>query len=129
MLFGVITGKVGLFLTQAVRKLNGRRNDTLCSQLEKGKMVSITAGHLLGMCTSFSRGVLMAVILIPIGALLFGCIRFLPLQLISALAISSLLIWGTVAASALVFFWLKGRKRLFVLGSIGGIIWILFLTL
>ena len=129
MLYAVIVAYIGLRLTHSVRKLNGKRNDRCRSHLEKKEMFSITKCHLRGIGISFLRGIVMAVVLIPVGTLIIRFIWMMPSIMISILAYSSLFIWGSVSASAIVFFWLKGRQRTLLLGSVGGIIWMLFFVL
>ena len=126
MLFGVVTGIIGLHATQAVRRINGRRNESFRLQLGAGDTVSVAKTHVTGICSSFIRGVLMAVVLVPVGALLFGSLRFLPQQAADIMSHASLFVWGVVSASAIVFFKLKEKRRYIVLGSIGGLLWTLF---
>ncbi len=129
MLFAVCVAYLGLHLTYRVRKLNGKRNDKYRSHIEKGENLSVAGYHLLGIGTSVLRGILMALVLVPAGALMIGMVRFMPSKLISAMEYSSLIIWGSVSASALVFFWLKGKQKILLLGSFGGLIWMLFFIL
>jgi len=129
MLYSIIVGYIGLRVTQSIRKLNGIRNDKMRQVLETGEEVSIKWYHVKGIGSSLVRGMIMGVILIPLGACLFGIITVLPLQVIHALMRSSFLIWGAVFASGIIFFWNRGIERYFLIGSIGGILWILFLLL
>ena len=126
MLFGVVTGIFGLHATQAVRRINGRRNESLRLQLIAGDTDSVAKTHVAGICLSFIRGVLMALVLVPVGAFLFGSLRFLPQQAADIMSHASLFVWGVVSASAIVFFKLKEKRRYIVLGSIGGLLWTLF---
>ncbi|MBN1293379.1 MAG: PTS sugar transporter subunit IIC [Candidatus Latescibacteria bacterium] len=129
MLYAVLVAHIGMLMTTGLRKLNRIRNDTVRAQLAGGETVSITSTQLKGIASSFIRGLLMAVFLIPAGILLIGFIRYIPPAALTALVFTSLLIWGTVAASAMIFFWLKGRKRNLILGSIGGFVWMLLFSL
>jgi len=127
LFFGIAVGAIGLHLTQFTRKMNGKRNDVLRSRLAAGTDVSPARTHCIGIGSSFLRGVIMALVLVPVGTVLLGCIRFLSAQMATVMSTASLLIWGTVSASAVLFFWRRERRRYFVLGSLGGIVWILFL--
>ena len=129
MLYAVVIAYIGLHLTNNVRKLNGKRNDKCRLKIEKGENLSIAGCHILGIGSSILRGILMALVLIPAGTIIIGLIRFMPSILISSLEYSSLIIWGVVSASALFFFWLKGRQKVLLLGSVGGIIWMLVFVL
>ncbi|MFC1573992.1 PTS sugar transporter subunit IIC [Candidatus Latescibacterota bacterium] len=127
MLYGVVVGIIGLHLTQIVRKMNGRRNESLQSRLKAGENASLAKIHITGLCSSFFRGLLMALVFVPAGAVLFGNLRFLTPQMTGILSHASLFIWGTVSASAIVFFRFQDKLRYIVLGMIGGMIWTLVL--
>ncbi|MCE5251001.1 PTS sugar transporter subunit IIC [bacterium] len=129
VLFSILVGFIGLHMTQGVRKLNGIRNDATRQRLENGEPASITCTHFRGIGSSFIRGMFMGIVLIPSGAAVFGTIRFLPPKAVDALVRASFLIWGAVFASAIIFFWFKGIKRYFILGSVCGILWIMYLVL
>ena len=128
LFYGIAVGAVGLYLTKFVRKTNGMRNDVLRSRFETGEDASLAKAHLAGIGSSFLRGVVMALVLVPGGTVLLGCIRFLSAQMAIIMSTASLLIWGAVSASAVLFFWRRERSRYFVLGSLGGLVWILFVT-
>jgi len=129
MLFGMVAAYLGMHLTHTVRAMNGRRNERLFESIERGESVSIAGTHFIGVASSFLRGVVMAMVLIPAGAVLFAMIPMLPEPVLGALACSSLLMFGMIAASALVFFWFKGMHRYIVFGAFGGIVWILYRAL
>jgi len=129
MLYAVGVAYIGLHLTYKVRKLNGNRNDKCRLNIEKGGNLSVARYHFYGIGASILRGILMAIVLIPAGTIIIGLIGFMPSIMISSLEYSSFIIWGVVSASAMVFFWLKGRQKILLLGLIGGIIWMLIFIL
>ena len=125
--FGTFAGFVGLRLTAIVRRTNAFLSDGIVSRLEKGDLTSITRFHLAGIGSSFLRGALMAVILIPLGALLCGSVLLMPQGLIKPMVYAVTMMWGTVYASAVLLYWFKGTKRFLFVGFAGGIIWIVMI--
>ena len=69
----------------------------------------------------------MALVLVPAGTLLCGIISLLPGSIVTGISLSVSIIWGTVCASAITVYWLKGNKKPLVLGSVGGLIWVLMI--
>jgi len=126
MIFGIGVGLSGLYLNDFIRKRNGRRSEEIIASVEQGSLPAIMVKHWAGIGSSFLKGVLMALVFVPVGAYICGLVRFFPYKTISALGIGSYLIWGTVIASALHFYWQYSRKKYFIIGSMGGIIWLFF---
>jgi len=127
MLFGIIISIVGLHIRNIERRMNDKRSDILLSSLERGEKVSVKCGLFKGISTSFLKGVLMTVIFVPIGTIMCGIVRYLPSSFINSMSLASLIIWGTVSASAVLFYRTKGKSIFLMLGSIGGFLWILFI--
>ncbi|MFC1538221.1 PTS sugar transporter subunit IIC [Candidatus Latescibacterota bacterium] len=127
MLFSVIIGIIGLHIHSYEQQLNGERNDRIISCIENGEISSILFLHSMGIATAFLKGVLMTVIFIPAGAILCGIVSYLPFSLLKVMSQTSMVIIGTVTASAIAFYHTKGRTKSLIIGSIGGIIWILFI--
>ncbi|MFC1650407.1 PTS sugar transporter subunit IIC [Candidatus Latescibacterota bacterium] len=129
MFFSVIIGYIGLRIQIYEQHLNGRRNDTLLSHLERGEMPSLMFLHSSGIVTAFLKGSLMALIFIPAGTLFCGIVSYLPPSLFEGMSQASMMIIGTVSASAILFYHTKGRIKSLILGSIGGFTWILLIIL
>ncbi|HUT63391.1 MAG TPA: PTS sugar transporter subunit IIC [Anaerolineae bacterium] len=127
LFYGIFVGFVGLHLTAIVRRMNAFLSDGITSRLEKDKLISITRWHLVGIGASFSRGALMTVILIPFGAFLCGSVLLMPLNLVESLVYAVTIIWGTVCASAVLLYWLRGTKRFFFVGFVGGVLWVMMI--
>ncbi|MDP2981982.1 MAG: PTS sugar transporter subunit IIC [Candidatus Latescibacter sp.] len=125
MLFGIAVGFSGLYMTVFIRKRNGMRSEEIVSGLERGERPSLGMKHVFGIGTCFLKGVLMALVFVPVGAYLCGLVRHLPFKAVHVLVVGSYIIWGTVAASALHFYWQYNKKRYFLIGSIGGFLWLL----
>lgn len=125
MLFGIAVGLSGLYLTDFIRKKNGLRSEEIVSSLEQGEMPSLGIKHLLGIGACFLKGVLMSLVFVPAGAYICGLVGRFPFKAVLVLGTGSFIIWGTVAASALHFYWQYGRRRYFLIGSIGGFLWLL----
>ena len=127
LLFGLGAGIAGSKLQTAVRRLNGAASDRLLDKLEEGESFSIEYRHLHGMLRSFSRGILMACILIPLCTVLCGSITILPDKLIAGLASMKPLIWGTACASAVIVSIMKGNTLHLISGAAGGVLWLTIL--
>ena len=125
MLFGIAVGFSGLYLTDFIRKRNGMRSEEIVSSLERGERPSLGMNHFFGIGASFLKGVLMALAFVPVGAYVCGLVRHLPLKAVHGMGVGSYIIWGTVAASALHFYWQYSKRRYFLIGSIGGFLWLL----
>jgi len=126
MLFGIIISIVGLHIRNIERRMNDKRSDILLSSLERSEKVSVKRELFAGIGTSFFKGVLMAVIFVPIGTMICGIVVYLPSSFIYSMSLASLIIWGTVSASAVLFYSTKGKSVSLILGTIGGFLWILF---
>ena len=126
MLFGIFIGIVGLHIRNIERRLNDKRSDILLSSLERREKASVKWDLFAGISTSFFKGVLMAVIFVPIGTMICGIVVYLPSSFIDSMSLASLIIWGTVSASAVLFYSTKGKSVSLILGTIGGFLWILF---
>ena len=124
LLFGDFAGYIGKLLTNAVRRLNGRRSVRLTGLVENGAEVSIPAWHFAGLGLSFLRGMVMAVVLIPLGVVFVGLVRFVPDDLFYGLHYATLLVWGPVTAAAVVYFWMKGTHRYLLAGAVCGLVWL-----
>ena len=150
LLFGYTSGIIGLHMTNIVRNINGKRSDCMISRLEQGDnkvinnkgitsrrdvacnvsksaLVSINRCHLAGVGSSFLRGVFMALVLVPAGTLTCGMISLLPGSSTDVACNVSSMVWGTVCASAVSVYWLKGNKKPLITGLIGGLIWVLMI--
>ena len=125
MFLGVFISIIGIKMRNIQRRKNGKRTDMLLLSFERGEYPSIKLVHLAGIGTAFIKGVLMALIFIPAGAILCGMVSYLPQSFLDSMSMSSLIIWGAVSASAILFYWVKGKYNFLVLGTIGGVIWIL----
>ena len=95
------------------------------SRLEKNELFTIYWWHLAGAGSSFLRGVVMAVVLIPLGTAVCGLTKSLPVLIIDGMVHASSIIWGTVAAPAVLLYLIKGKKYSLFFGAIGGFLWIL----
>lgn len=126
MLFGVIVGVIGSHLRDYERRLNGVRSDRLIALIEQGGQPSILWSIFAGAGTAFIKGVVMTLLFVPIGALLCGTVRYMHPVLVESMSTGSVIIWGAVSASAIMFYRTKGRYRFLISGVIGGFIWILF---
>lgn len=125
MLFGVVVGSVGLFLTDFIRNRNGGLSERLQARFERGEMPCIGCWHFVGMSFTFLKGAAMAIVFVPAGAFFCGLVRFFTGAWDHALAVGSLMIIGAVAASALQFYWMGGKHRYLLYGSMGGLLWFL----
>lgn len=125
MFLSVLIGYIGLHAKIYEQRINGRRNDTFLLDLEQNKIPSITSLHFSGILTAFSKGALMAAVLIPAGTLFCGSISILPDSLFEGMSYASMMMIGTVSASALLFYHSKGKIKSLILGSLGGFTWIL----
>ena len=125
MFYGVFVGFSGLYLTGIIRRRNSRRSEILLLQLETGEIPSIARWHFVGVGLSFLRGVAMAIVLVPIGTLLFGLLLYFPVILVKGMYLASSIIWGSVAASSIMLYIIKGKKTALIMGFLGGFLWIL----
>ncbi len=127
MLYGVMVGIIGIRIRNFERRLNGIQSEKLLSGFERGENPLLMRRHFTGICYAFIKGILMALVFVPIGVLLCRTVRFLPPLLFDSMSMALVLIWGTVAASAVLFYWKKGRTGSIIAGSLGGVIWIVFM--
>lgn len=125
LLYGDFAGYLGKLLTNAVRRLNGRRSERLIGLVESGADVSISVWHFAGIGLSFMRGIVMAILLIPLGTAICGLVRFVPDNLLHGLHYATLLVWGPVTAAAVVYFWMKGTHRYLLAGAMCGLAWLM----
>lgn len=125
MCFGVLAGIAGLRLSDFIRDWNAALSERLVEWLEGGGSASIAVSHFRGMSRVFLKGAGMTAVLVPAGAFLCGLVRYAPVRLMNALGMGTILITGTVLAASAGFYWLNGRRRYLVLGSIGGLAWFL----
>lgn len=128
MIYGVGIGRLGISLRNAERRMNGARSVKYIEALGAGMQVSPARTHLAGMATAFCKGVLMTLVLVPVGAVLCGIVKYVPDMALTSMATAPLLVWGAVSASATGFYWKKGRSPFIVAGSVGGILWVLMAT-
>ena len=124
LLYGDFAGYVGKLLTNAIRRLNGRRSERLIALVDNGVDVSIPAWHLTGVGLSFLRGIVMAIVFIPLGTIICGLVRFVPDNVLHGLHYATLLVWGPVTAAAVVYFWMKGTHRYLLAGVVSGLAWL-----
>ena len=127
MLYGVFIGIIGLHIKNFERRLNGIQSEKLLTGFERGENPLLMRRHFTGICNAFIKGILMALVFVPIGVLLCRTVRFLPPLLFDSMSMALILIWGTVAASAVLFYWIKGRTGSIIAGSLGGVLWIVFM--
>ena len=127
LFFGVAAGFIGSYFRTYVRRLNSRLSEIMMSRLVKGGELSICRWHFIGVGSSFLRGMLMALVLIPAGTVLCGLTIFLPAAFIKGMALSVPMIWGTACASAVIVCVLKGNKKPLLVGAVGGILWVLMI--
>lgn len=76
-LFGVGVGFIGMKATTYERKLNCNRFEKSLSGEPFGTNKFLRL-HLKGIASSFLKGIILFIFLVPIGTLLIGCVRFLP---------------------------------------------------
>ena len=112
MLYSVLIGVIGLHLRNFQRRLNGIRSDKLKARLKKGENLTVKWSLFAGVGTAFIKGSLMALLFIPVGVMLCGTVRYMPPTLLEGMSYASMIIWGAVSASAILFFYTKGRPRL-----------------
>lgn len=125
VLFGVLVGYLGLQATGYIWRRNDRLGDRLARRIQDGGTPGIVAAHLSGIGASFFKGALMSLLFVPAGTFVCGHICRLPAVWNSALTLGSLMIFGTVAASAMHFHWLnEGKRRTLLIGSLGGFVWL-----
>ena len=127
MLYSVFIGVIGLHIRNFERRINGLYTETLLSGFERGENPSIMWRHFAGISSAFLKGIIMALLFVPIGIMICWLIRYLPLSLIESMSKAPFIIWGTVSASAILFYWAKGKPGFIIAGSAGGFIWILFM--
>ena len=127
LLFGVLIGIIGLHLMNFERRLNGIRTEKLLSVFEHGENPFLIRWHFTGIYYAFIKGVLMAVIFVPMGIMLCGTVRILPPFILDSMTTALIFVWGAVAASAVLFYWIKGRTGSIITGLIGGILWMVFM--
>lgn len=128
-LFGILIGSVGLRLTDSIRYWSDTLSDRAVAELEAGSAPRIAYWHYTGMGVMFLKGAGMTILFVPAGFFVCGLVRHLPTVGQQALSMGSLLIIGTVAASALRFYWLSGQRRYLLLGSLGGVAWFLLVLI
>jgi mannose PTS system EIIC component len=125
VLFGVLVGYLGLQATGYIWRRNDRVGDDLVREGLAGRAPRVVRAHLSGIGIAFLKGALMTVLFVPAGAAFCSLACHLPSGLRGALANGALMIFGTVAASAIHFHWLNaGKRRPLVIGSIGGFLWL-----
>ena len=123
VLFGVLVGYLGLQATGYIWRRNDRVGDELVRKIQDGGTPGVAAAHLAGIGVFFLKGALMTLLFVPAGAVVCGLVSRLPAAWIEALGDGSLMIFGTVAASAVHFHWLnRGKRRTLLVGSLGGFI-------
>ncbi|MBA7587741.1 hypothetical protein ES708_29779 [subsurface metagenome] len=125
LVIALSVGALGNYMRNVVRHFNGKRSEMLLDRIETGKYPSLALRHFTGVGFSFLRGIVMTLLVLPAGTILCGMVIHLPDRVNDGLAIASLVMWGTVAASAIMFYSLHGRKRFLILGAFGGFIWFL----
>jgi mannose/fructose/N-acetylgalactosamine-specific phosphotransferase system component IIC len=123
MLYGIIIGSVGLRLTDLIRRRSSILTEQMISLIESGRKANIAFWHFKGMGATFLKGAGMALVFVPAGVFVCGLVRYLPQTGVRALETGSLLILGAVSASALCFYWVEGKRRYILLGSLGGVVW------
>jgi mannose/fructose/N-acetylgalactosamine-specific phosphotransferase system component IIC len=120
-LFGVIVGFIGMKATTFERKLNCNRFEKSLIEKPYGTQKFFQL-HLTGIASSFIKGLLLFVFLVPIGTVLIGCVRFLPEFTPEKAAFTEALLWGIVPGSAILFYMSKGKGRYIAVGIIGGLL-------
>jgi mannose PTS system EIIC component len=121
ILFGVFVGYLGLQTTAYIWRRNDRVGEHLVKAIQDGRTSDVVRVHLMGIGMPFLKGVLMTILFIPAGTFVCGLVRHIPARLDDAFTLGSLMIFGTVAASAIHFHWLNaGKRRALLIGSIGG---------
>ncbi len=125
-LFGILVGWLGLQVTSALWRWNDRRSVALLAKAREGTFSGVVRVHSMGLGAAFLKGVAMTVLFVPVGMELCGLVRHVPAEVRNAFALGSIMIFGTVAASAVHFFWVNERaRRPLALGAIGGIVWLI----
>ncbi len=126
ILFGVLVGWFGLQVTSAIWRWNDRRGEVLLAKAHEGSISGVGWAQATGLGAVFLKGVVMTVLFVPAGMVLCGLVRYAPGTVRDAFALGSIMIFGTVAASAANFFWVNERaRRPLALGAIGGIVWLI----
>ena len=128
MIYGVAISVIGLHARSLVRRLNGIRTERFYAALEHGESPSVAKVHCAGIATSFGKGVVLAVVLLPIGIAGTGMIDLLPDAMTAAFADGAHIIAGAAAASAFLFYWKRKQYALMCLGAAGGLAWTLVMT-
>ncbi|MHB9028133.1 MAG: PTS sugar transporter subunit IIC [Candidatus Latescibacterota bacterium] len=123
MLYGILIGSVGLRLTDFIRRRSGILTERLVPLIESGGKTNIASWHFTGVGALFLKGAGMSLVFVPAGVFVCGLVRYLPSAAVGALEAGSLLILGAVSASALCFYWVQGKRRYLLLGSLGGVVW------
>jgi len=124
MLYGVLIGIIGIHIRNFERRMNGIQSEKLLLGFERGENPQLLRRHFTGIGYAFMKGVLMTLVFVPIGILLCRTVRFFPQWFLESMSMALILIWGAITASAVLFYWFKGRRRFIIAGSLGGVLWI-----
>jgi mannose/fructose/N-acetylgalactosamine-specific phosphotransferase system component IIC len=128
LLWGFVVSVIGVHLSRFMRMVNSTRIERYLAQFERKAQQSVAVVHLAGVGRSFLRGSVMAAVLVPVGVLLLGCLKYLPVVALSALSGAAYFIGGLTAAVGILFWWDRNRYAAFSLGAIGGLLWVLVLA-
>ncbi len=78
LLYSVLIGIIGLHIMNFERRLNGIKTEKLLSVFEQGENPLLIRWHFTGIFHAFIKGVLMALVFVPIGIMLCRTVRILP---------------------------------------------------
>ena len=124
-LVSVPIGRAGLWLTTRMRHHNNRLCEHFIGRIDRGEFPSVTAWHLLGIVRSYMRGAIMALVLVPVGAVVCGAIVLLPGSTVHIMSHAVPMIFGTVCAAAAYVYWTRHERKPLALGALGGILWVI----
>lgn len=124
-LISVPIGRAGLWLTTRMRHKNNQLCEIYIDRLDRGEFPSVTAWHLLGIVRSYLRGVIMALALVPVGAVACGLVVLLPGSMVHVMSHTAPMLFGTVCAAAAYVYWTRHDRKPLVLGAMGGILWVM----
>ncbi|MFC1511792.1 PTS sugar transporter subunit IIC [Candidatus Latescibacterota bacterium] len=129
LLWGLLVSVLGVHLRQLIRTINSVRIERYLAHYELNPPRSVAAIHLAGVGRSFLRGCVMAAVLVPVGILIMGCLRYLPVVALSTLTDATYFIGGSAAALGVLFWWDRRRYAALSLGAIGGLIWVVMIVI
>ena len=129
IIWGVVASHFGMRTTIIERNMKNHRFETLQAKFNTGTSYSILLFHFSGIGISFLRGAIVAIVFIPVGAIICGGVSLLPKTLVNSLVYTSTIIGGVIVAPAVFFWWFSGKKTMVYSGIIAGVLWTVLQTI